>query len=73
MLRKFSLLCFASMLGARSATTVKSIDHSPTNETAILDAEEAGELTVERTDIVINCPIVATASGGRLPGVTLSQ
>lgn len=44
-----------------------------TNETAILDAEEAGVLTVERTDIVINCPIIATASSGRLPGVTLAQ
>ncbi len=44
-----------------------------TNETAILNAEEAGELTVERTDIVINCPIVATASGARLPGVVLSD
>ena len=40
-----------------------------TNETAILAAQDNGELSIERTNIVINCPIVATASGEHLPDV----
>ena len=44
-----------------------------TSELAILDAEEHGLVTVERTDIVINCPIVASTSAGQLPGATLSR
>ena len=40
-----------------------------TNESAILSAEENAELSIERTNIVINCPIVATASGEHLPDV----
>ncbi len=40
------------------------------SEAIILDAEASGEVKVARTDIVINCPIVATA-GSRLPNVEL--
>lgn len=31
-----------------------------TSEEAILDAEELGLVTIERTDIVVNCPIVSS-------------
>ena len=41
------------------------------SEAAILDAEAGGEVTVERTDIVINCPIVATEVGEHLRNVRL--
>jgi hypothetical protein len=41
------------------------------SEATILDAEASGEVTVVRTDIVINCPIVATAAGSRLPNAEL--
>jgi hypothetical protein len=37
------------------------------SEEAILAAADGNELSIERTSIVINCPIVSTASGGVLP------
>jgi hypothetical protein len=40
---------------------------SLTSEDAILEAADHNEVSVERTDIVINCPIVWTASGGSMP------
>lgn len=36
------------------------------SEASILDAEASGEVAVVRTDIVINCPIVATEAGEHL-------
>jgi hypothetical protein len=42
-----------------------------TSEEAILAAADRNEVTIERTDIVINCPIVWTAAGGVLPGSVL--
>lgn len=45
--------------------------HPLLSEAMILDAESTGDVTVTRTDIVINCPIVAAASGDRLPGAVL--
>jgi hypothetical protein len=32
-----------------------------------LDAQSKGELTVTPTSIVVNCPVVFTTFGGRLP------
>jgi hypothetical protein len=44
-----------------------------TSEEAVLAAGDAGDVSVERTDIVINCPIVWTATGGPLPGAELRR
>src|SRR5271155_1401423 len=41
--------------------------HALTSERAIQYATEANEVSVERTSIVINCPIIWTAAGGALP------
>jgi len=41
------------------------------SEEAILAAQDAGKVTVTRTAIVINCPIVGTERGGLLPGMKL--
>lgn len=40
-----------------------------TSEEAVLDAEERGQLRLTLTRIVINCPVVRSASGGALRGV----
>jgi hypothetical protein len=45
---------------------------SLTSEEAILSAQDAGKVTVTRTAIVINCPIVGTEHGGLLPGMKFS-
>ena len=42
-------------------TTLKS-------ESEILAAQAAGQVTIETTNIVINCPVVFTPSGGAIPG-----
>jgi hypothetical protein len=42
-----------------------------TSEEAVLAAADAGKVTVTRTAIVINCPIVGTEHGGLLPGMKL--
>jgi hypothetical protein len=39
-------------------------------EEAVLAAEEKGWVRLNVTDIVVNCPIVHSASGGTLPGAT---
>lgn len=39
------------------------------SEEAVLDAEEKGELTLEITGVVINCPVVRSADGLALKGV----
>lgn len=44
-------------------TSVKTLR----SEQDIFNAEEAGLVTISRTDIVINCPIVSLADGTRLP------
>jgi hypothetical protein len=43
-----------------------------TSEEAILAAADAGTVRIERSDIVINCPIVQTATGGVLPHARLT-
>jgi hypothetical protein len=42
------------------------------SEEAILEAQDAGKVTVTRAAIVINCPIVGTEHGGLLPGMKLA-
>jgi hypothetical protein len=44
-----------------------------TSEEAIQAAADANEVSVERTSIVINCPIVWTESGGALPHSLLTR
>jgi hypothetical protein len=44
-----------------------------TSEQSILAAEEKGQVGIERTDVVINCPIVSIESGGTLPGAVLMR
>lgn len=40
------------------------------SEEAVLDAQDKGQLTLELTDIVINCPVVRDARGQALRGVS---
>ena len=40
------------------------------SEEAVLDAQDKGQLTLELTDIVINCPVVRDAGGQALRGVS---
>jgi hypothetical protein len=42
-----------------------------TSEEAILAAADRQEISVERSNIVINCPIISTATGGLLPHSSL--
>ena len=42
-------------------------------EEAVLDAAEKGEVVVEPTPVVINCPIVQRPGQGNLPGLVLPQ
>lgn len=54
-LRKLSLVTWADSATPRE---LKSVDE-------LLEAEAAGELTIEETDIVINMPIVTWPGGGK--------
>lgn len=47
--------------------TDRTRERSLTSEEAILAAADQNEVSIERTNIVINCPIVWTAAGGVLP------
>jgi hypothetical protein len=47
--------------------TWKTTPRVLTSEAAILDAQSKGELTVTPTNIVVDCPVVFTTLGGRLP------
>jgi hypothetical protein len=38
------------------------------SEAEVLAAQAAGQVTIQATNIVINCPVVFTQSGGALPG-----
>ncbi len=42
-------------------------------EEAVLDAAEKGEVVLEPTPVVLNCPIVQRAGQGALPGVVLAR
>lgn len=42
-------------------------------EEAVLDAAERGELVLEATPVVLNCPIVHRDGQGALPGVVLTR
>jgi hypothetical protein len=59
------------------AYMVRWNDHSRpralTSEQAIQAAADANEVSVEQTSIVINCPIIWTASGGALPHSLLTH
>jgi hypothetical protein len=46
--------------------------HALTSEAEILDAEARGDVELKRTDILLNCPIVGSEDGARLPHVTLN-
>lgn len=60
------LLYAVRIEGARNGEVLSS-------EEAILEAQDAGNVTVTRTAIVINCPIVGTERGGLLPGMKLGH
>lgn len=40
-------------------------------EEDVLDAEEKGELTIDKSNIVVNCPVVFFAGAGLLPGAVI--
>ncbi len=42
------------------------------SEEAILEAKTRGEITLTKTNIVINCPIIFTPDGGKLPNVKIT-
>ena len=58
------ILYAVRIVGGRNSELLSS-------EEAILAAQDAGKVTVTRTAIVINCPIVGTERGGLLPGMKL--
>jgi len=45
--------------------------HTLTSEEEVLAAEAAGMVTIEQTDIVVNCPVIFTPEGGTLPTAKL--
>ena len=45
--------------------------HTLTSEAEVLAAQAAGQVTITRTDIVVNCPVMFTPQGGALPTATL--
>jgi hypothetical protein len=51
--------------------SAKAVQKTLTSENDILAQEEAGALTLERTTILLNCPIVGSAAGGFLPNSSL--
>lgn len=42
-----------------------------TSEKDIKDAEAAKQLTIKKTDIIVNCPVISTPHGGNLPNATI--
>ena len=45
--------------------------HTLTSEEEILAASQSGEVTLTKTNVVINCPIVFRPGAGRLPNLTV--
>jgi hypothetical protein len=45
--------------------------HTLTSEEEVLAAEAAGMVTIEKTNIVVNCPVIFTPEGGSLPTAVL--
>jgi hypothetical protein len=43
------------------------------SEADVRAAESARQVTVSKTNIVVNCPIVFTPEGGKLPGIELER
>jgi hypothetical protein len=37
------------------------------SEEEVLGARDDGEVTLEKTNIVLNCPVIYTPEGGKLP------
>jgi hypothetical protein len=46
---------------------------SLTSEDEVLDAQEKGQVALQLTDVILNCPIVHRGAEGALPDVTLNQ
>lgn len=44
-----------------------------TSQQQILDAESSGEVTVEKTPIIVECSVIFTPGGGQLPGSRISS
>ncbi len=42
-----------------------------TSEEQVLAAEEAGDVSIEKTNLVVNCPVVFSAADGALPHAVL--
>ena len=59
----YSPLWLAYMVRWNDRSRIRAL----TSEQDIQAAADANEVSIERTSIVINCPIVWTASGGALP------
>lgn len=51
--------------------TLNTTPYLLTSEQQILNAEQQGLLTVVRTGIVVNCPVIFTPSGGLFPGAQI--
>jgi len=45
--------------------------HLLKSEEDVLAAEDAGDVSIEKTNLVVNCPVVFTAADGALPQVKL--
>jgi hypothetical protein len=45
--------------------------HELTSQQQILDAQSAGQVTVEKTPIIVECTVIYTPSGGQLPNSRL--
>jgi hypothetical protein len=45
--------------------------HVLTSEEEVLDAQSRGLVTIDKTNIVINCPVIYTPSGGLLPNAKI--
>jgi len=47
------------------------VPHLLKSEEEVLAAEDSGDVSIEKTNIVVNCPVVFTAADGALPQVKL--
>jgi len=41
------------------------------SEEEVLAAEEAGQVSIEKTNLIVNCPVVFSAEGGTLPNIRI--
>jgi len=47
--------------------------HTLRSEAEIMAAKAAGLVTVSKSNIIVNCPIIFTTSGGTLPGIRIAS